>query len=74
MTPELQSDALIAFLTQYLGLGLVFFGGLYIAYRQGDIGFKTPRQRRWMGLLVGGYIFYAFLHGFFQFIAPRLWS
>ena len=72
MRPELFNDALIAYLMQYLGLGAVFFFGIYIAWRQGDVGLKTPRQRKWLGLLVGGYAAYALLHGFFQFVGPNL--
>lgn len=72
MTPELFSDALTAYLMQYLGLGAIFFGGLYVAYRAGDIGLETPRQRKWLFILGGGYALYAALHGFFQFIGPTL--
>ena len=72
MTPELQTDALTAYLTQYVGLGIVFFFGLYLAYRQGDVGLKTRRQRLWLGVLVGGFVLYASMHGFFQFVGPYL--
>ena len=72
MTPELFHDGLIAYLMQYLGLGAVFFFGLYLAWRAGDVGLKTARQRKWLGVLVGGYVFYAVAHGFFQFIGPSL--
>ena len=72
MTQELWADAVLAYLIQYVGLGAVFFFGLWVAYRQGDIGLKTPRQRLWLGILGGGYVFYAVLHGFFQFVGPTL--
>ena len=72
MTEELWADAIGAYLIQYLGLGAVFFFGLWVAYRQGDVGLETPRQRLWLGLLVGGYVLYAGIHGFFQFAGPSL--
>lgn len=72
MTPELFIDALTAYLVQYVGLGLVFFFGLWVAYRQGDVGLRTKRQRRWLGILVGGYFAYAGVHGLFQFVLVRL--
>ena len=71
VTPELFSDALTAYLMQYLGLGAVFFVGLWLAYRQGDVGIETPRQRRWLWLLAGGYAGYAVVHGLFQFVLVR---
>jgi hypothetical protein len=72
MTEELWADAIAAYLIQYLGLGMVFFFGLWVAFRQGDIGLKTARQRLWLGVLVGGYVLYASIHGFFQFAGPLL--
>lgn len=41
--------------------GLVFFGGLFIAWRAGSL---TDKRVLWM--LLGGFAFYALLHGFFQ--------
>lgn len=72
MTPELFSDALSAYLMQYVGLGLVFLLGIVVAVRAGDLGLRTPHQRRWLLVLVGGYLWYAVLHGFFQFVGPHL--
>jgi hypothetical protein len=72
MTAELWADAVLAYLIQYLGLGSVFFFGLWVAWRQGDVGLKGRRQRLWLGLLAGGYLLYAGIHGFFQFCGPSL--
>ncbi len=72
MTPELFEEALIAYLVQYLGLGLMFFFGLWIAYRQGDVGTKTKRQRKWLAILLGGYFGYAAVHGLFQFVLVQI--
>ena len=56
MPDDIFRDALIAYLIQYLGLGSVFFFGLWVAFRQGDVGLKNPRQRRWLAMLVGGFL------------------
>ena len=72
MTEQLFEQAVNAYLTQYVGLGIIFFFGLYIAVKQGDIGFKTKRQRRWMFIMLSGYIGYAIFHGFFQLLLPVL--
>ncbi len=72
MTPELFQDALIAYLVQYGGLGLMFFYGLWLAYRQGDVGTKTKRQRKWLTILLGGYVVYAVVHGLFQFVLVQI--
>jgi len=72
MPPDLFADALRAYLTQYVGLGLVFVLGLVIAWRSGDVGLKTRRQRRWLLVLGLGMLGYALMHGFFQFVAPSL--
>jgi hypothetical protein len=72
MPPELFADALRAYLTQYVGLGLVFLFGLVVAYRAGDVGFTTARQRRWLLVVGGGMLVYAAAHGFLQFVAPSL--
>jgi hypothetical protein len=64
---SLAVDAVIAYLTQYLGLGVVFFVGLGIAWRQGDVGLRRGRARRWLGVLLCGYTGYAAAHAYFQF-------
>jgi len=68
VTPELQHDALIAYLIQYVGLGAVFLFGLWLAWREGEVGLNTARRRRWLFVMVGGYVAYAFMHGLFQFV------
>lgn len=45
----------LSFWYQYLVGGLIFFIGLWVVIRQGEAGFKTPRQRRHLLLLVGGF-------------------
>lgn len=72
MDPETARDATTAYLIQYLGLGLVFWIGLFLAWRQGEAGLKTKRQRFWLLVLVGGFAFYAGLHGLFQFVLSRV--
>ncbi len=72
MTDVEWADAVAAYLIQYLGLGAVFFFGLWVAFRQGDVGVRSRRQRIWLGVLAGGYLLYAGLHGFFQLLGPSL--
>ena len=70
MPRDLFDEALAAYLTQYVGLGLVFLGGLVLAIRSGELDLRSSYGRRYFGLLVAGYLGHALLHGFFQFIAP----
>ena len=64
-------EDLLCFLYLYLVLGAIFFVGLIYVWRQGDVGLKSKRTRRNLGILVGGYFLYAAIHGFFQFISVR---
>ena len=66
------SELLLAYLYLSLGLGAVFAIGMIYAWRQGDVGFGDVRQRRNLYTMVGGYLLFAVVHGFFQFIAPGL--
>lgn len=66
------SENLLCFLYMYLGLGLVFWIGVFYVWRQGDVGFQDSRRRRNLFTLVGGFALYMAIHGFFQFIAPGL--
>jgi hypothetical protein len=60
---------LAIFLFEYLVLGAIFFVGLGYAIRQGDAGLRRGAPRRNLVMLLGGYLFYMAVHGFFQFIA-----
>ena len=66
------SELLLCYLYLYVGFGAVFFIGVGYAWRQGDVGWSTPRRRRNLVTLVGGFLAYAVVHGFFQFDAPGL--
>ncbi len=66
------SETLLCYLYQYLGLGVVFWIGVGYAWRQGDVGLQDPRRRRNLAMIVGGFVLYAGIHGFFQFVAPGL--
>lgn len=66
------SELLLCYLYLYLGLGAVFAAGMFYAWRQGDVGLGDVRQRRNLLTMVGGYLLFAVVHGFFQFIAPGL--
>jgi len=66
------SELWLCFLYLYVGFGAVFAIGMIYAWRQGDVGLGDARQRRNLLTMVGGYLLYAVVHGFFQFIAPGL--
>ena len=66
------SENLLCYLYLYLGLGLVFWIGVAYAWKQGDVGFQDRRRRRNLFMIVGGYLLYAVIHGFFQFVAPGM--
>lgn len=69
---ELPPDAWRCFLFQYLAFAALMGAGLLLLWRQGDVGLATPRRRRNLTLLVGGYALYLGVHGFFQFFVSRL--
>jgi hypothetical protein len=66
------SENLLCYLYLYVGFGAVFWIGMIYAWRQGDVGWSDPRQRRNLMTLTGGFFLYAAIHGFFQFVAPGL--
>ena len=63
------SEALLCYLYLYLVMGALFFLGMAYLYKQGDVGFSSPQAKRNTAMLLGGYVLYAALHGFFQFVA-----
>jgi len=60
-------DALGCFVTHFLVLGGVFLIGLFLAFRQGDIGLATPAQRRNLVMLMSGFVFTFVMLGSVQF-------
>jgi hypothetical protein len=65
-------ELLLCYLYLYVGFGAVFFIGVGYAWRQGDVGWGTPRRRHNLYTLVGGFLLYAVTHAFFQFVAPGM--
>jgi len=51
------ADSALCFTTYFGVLGAVFLVGMILAFRQGDIGLKTPGQRRNFALLLSGFVF-----------------
>jgi len=70
LKPHIAGEALLCFVYLYGLLGIVFLAGMIYAWRQGDVGWGDPRQRRNMIVMTGGLLLYAVVHGFFQFVAP----
>ncbi len=63
---------MLQYLYQYLVGGAIFFVGFFFVWRQGDVGFRDARTRRNALLLLGGFVLFALVHAFFQFVAPGL--
>ena len=63
-----------AFIYQYIFGSLVFFAGLYFAYRQGYVGFSGAPLKNLL-VLCGGVVFFAALQGWLQYgemdVAPK---
>jgi hypothetical protein len=46
------------------GIGsIIFFGGLWMVLKSQGYDHKRPADRKWIGVLVFGFFFYASLHG-----------
>ncbi len=52
--------------------GILFVVGLVLAIRARTLDLKTSSGKRWLVLLIGGFVLYLCLHVFFQFIAPHI--
>lgn len=63
------STPLGIYLFEYLVLGAIFFIGLIYTIRQDDAGLARGRRRRNLLMLLGGFVVYMAVHGFFQFVA-----
>ena len=63
---------LIPVVYQYGVGGIVFVLGLVLVTRAGKLDLKTRHGKRWLAILVGGFVLYLCVHMFFQFIAPRI--
>lgn len=60
-------DGLGCFVTYFLVLGGVFIIGLFLAYKQGDVGMATAAQRRNLVMLMSGFVFTFVMLGSVQF-------
>lgn len=61
--PELPFDRVwLPYLYLYGVGGLLFLGGLYLVLRSGALDLKRPRHRRWLGVLLFGFLWYMGLH------------
>ena len=65
MPEELTFDRVwLPYLYLYGAGGLLFAGGLALALRSGACDLSRRSHRRWLGVLVFGYLWYAALHLF----------
>ncbi len=65
-------ESLLNYLIYFGVMGTVFLLGMIMAWRQGDVGFESKKQRLNLVWMVGGLLFYAVLIGSFQFYFARL--
>jgi hypothetical protein len=47
--------AWLSFWYQYLGGGVIFLVGLWFTFRQGEVGIRTPKGRKNLLMLLGGF-------------------
>ena len=72
LKPHVRNETALCFFYLYGILGVVFWIGMFYAWRQGDVGMVDRRRRRILAVMGGGFALYAVVHGFFQFVAPGL--
>jgi len=63
---------LLPVIYQYGVGGIVFLTGLVLITKSRMLDLGTARGKRWLAVLLGGFVFYLCLHVFFQFIAPNI--
>lgn len=61
------ADGLLCFSIYFLVLGGIFFVGLFLAHRQGDVGLATSAQKRNLVMLLSGLVFTFVMLGSVQF-------
>ena len=60
---------MLPYLYQYIVGGAVFGLGVVLAWRTGEIGLDSPRNRRRLAVLLSGLAFFAALQGVLQWSA-----
>ena len=69
-SPRMDTALITPYLYQY-GVGsLIMAGSLFIAHRTGALDMQSSESRRTFGILVGGMVLYAVVHGLIQFVFP----
>ncbi|MBT5355610.1 MAG: hypothetical protein HOK95_03330 [Candidatus Marinimicrobia bacterium] len=44
--------------------GIIFLTGMFIIFKSKSINIVRPRHKKWFGVLIFGFLWYMFLHGF----------
>jgi hypothetical protein len=60
---EYFSHSWLPYIYEYVAGGLIFFTGLIVTLRSGSFNPSNPSHRRWLIVLVLGFIWYLVLHG-----------
>jgi hypothetical protein len=60
----------VAFLYQYLVGGGIFLVGLGLVLASGELSLKTTEGRRYLAILIGGFVLYVGLHALSVFVLP----
>ena len=60
---------MLPYVYQYLVGGAVFGLGIVLAWRSGEVGLDTQRNRRRLGVLLAGFAFFAVVQGVLQWSA-----
>ena len=60
---EYFSHAWLPFIYQYVAGAVIFVVGLVITLRAGSFNLSMPRHRKWLAVLVLGFVWYLVLHG-----------
>ena len=60
----------VAFYYHYVVGGIIFLIGLILILASGELSLKTSEGRRYLTVLVGGFVLYLGVHGLSTFVLP----
>ncbi len=62
----------VSFIYQYVVGGIIFVVMMLLVLRSGELSTKTSEGRRYLVLLIGGFLLYLGLHGLSVLVFPFL--